>query len=118
HGAGLGNVAALGGIDAIHVAQALAMLGVLAHGDVHAVLVDHGRGEQFVLRAAAAELVDAALGVALEAPKLLARFRLEGIQPPVAAGEDDLLHAADHADRRAGPLTVQDLVAGPDLVPD
>ena len=117
-GPGLADVAALRGVDGIHVAGALAMLGVLAHGDEHAVVVDHGRGDQFVAGAASAKLVDRAFRVALEIPELLAGFRLVGIEPPVAAGEDDLLHAADHADRRAGPLAVQDLVAGADLVPD
>ena len=119
NGAGLGDVAPLRGVDGIHVAGPLAVLGILAHGDVHPVLVNHRRGDQLVPRAPAAELVDRALGIALEATRAPCRraYRLVGVQPAVAAGKDHLLHAADHADRRAGPLAVEDLVARPDLVP-
>ena len=45
--AGLGDVAGLGGVDADQDADAFAVFGVLADGDVDAVLVEDGRGVDF-----------------------------------------------------------------------
>jgi hypothetical protein len=42
--AGLGQVALLGGIEADQAAHAFAVLGILARGHVHAVLVEHRSG--------------------------------------------------------------------------
>ena len=115
--AGLADIAAFGGVDAVHVARAFAVLGVLAHGDVDAVLVNHRRSDQFVSCAATAQFVDAAFGIALEVHNSLPVSGLIGIEAAVAAGEDDLLHAADRADRGTRPLTVQNALAGADLPP-
>ena len=81
-----GDVAALGGVDGVKVADAFAVLGVLAVGDVHAILEDHRRGNQLVAR----PRPDRILRVGVELPELLARLRLVPAHPAVALRGDDL----------------------------
>src|SRR2546427_7383334 len=45
--AGLGDVAGLGRVNAVQYAHAFAVLGILAHGDIDAVLPKHWRGVDF-----------------------------------------------------------------------
>ena len=47
---GLGDVAALGGVDAVHVADAFAVFRILAVGDVDLVFVNNRRADHFVAR--------------------------------------------------------------------
>ena len=85
-----GDVAVLGGVDGPEVADALAVLRVLAHADVDLVLPDHGVRDDLVGGAAAAQHVLRARRVGVELPEELARLGLEAVEPAVAAGEDDL----------------------------
>src|SRR6058998_508810 len=80
HLAALRDVAALGGVDAIEVADALTVLRILAVADVHAVLVDDRRGDQFVPRFRP----DRVLRIRVELPELLAGRRLVAAHPAVA----------------------------------
>src|SRR6185369_5887195 len=48
--AGLGDVAALGGVDAVHVAHAFAVFGILAIRDVNVIVVNDGSADQLVAR--------------------------------------------------------------------
>ena len=50
------------------------------------------------------------LRIGVELPQLLAGLRLVAAHPAVALRGDDLQDAADRADRRRGPLPVQDAV--------
>ena len=94
-----------------------AVLRVLAGAEIDLVVVDDGRADDVVPRAAAAQLQDRVLGVDVELPEqlglaVLALVGLEAVDPAVAAAEDHLRHAADDRDRGAGPLAVQDVLAG------
>src|SRR5262249_54923552 len=104
--AALRNVAAFGRIDAIEVAHALAMLRILAVGDVDAVFVDDRRGDQFVARLRPHRI----LRVGVELPELLARHRLVAAHPAVALRADHLINSADLANRRSGPLAVENAI--------
>ena len=111
------HVAAFRGVDAPQVANALAVLGVLADGDVHHSFVDHRRGDDVVARAAAAEKhPDGVFGVGVELPQQLRSAvsiagRVKAVDPAVAAGEDRLRLAPEHRIGRARPLPVQDVLA-------
>ena len=68
------------GVDGVEVADALAVLGILAVGDVDAVLVDDRRRDHLV----AGPRPDRVLRVGVELPELLAGERLVAAHPAVA----------------------------------
>src|SRR5262249_53736117 len=107
------NVAGLASrVDAVKVPNAFVMLRVLARADVDAILVHDRRGDEVAALALAAECVPRGLlWVAVELPELLACLRLERVQPAVAAGENDLRHAADLGIARVRPLAMHDVLA-------
>src|SRR6516165_10039307 len=65
--AALGDVSSLGCVDRIEMSDAFTMLGVLAVGDVDAVLIDHRRGDDLI----ACLRPDRVLRVGVEFPELL-----------------------------------------------
>ena len=95
------------GIDAPQVADAFAVLGVFADGDVDQAVVDHRRGDDVVAGAAAAERSHFdVLGIASNFQSSLALplpspCGVEAVEPAVAAAEDHLRHAAEHGVGRA-----------------
>ena len=93
-----------GRVDAPEVGDAGGVLRVLPDADVDLVVVDDRRADEVVAVAGAAEFVDRVLRVAVELPDQFAGLRVEAVEPAVAAGEDDLLDAADLA-RRPGSTT-------------
>ncbi len=116
--AALGHVAAFRAVDAVEVADALAVLGILADAEKDVVVVNDGRGDDVAARAAAAEHVFGVFGVEVVLPEQLALERLEGVAPAVAAGEDHLRRAADFSEAGARPLAVQRVLAGVLARPD
>ena len=100
-----------GRVDATQVADALEVLRVLARADDDLAVHDHRGGDEVALGALAAQLVFRVFGVTVELPEFLARARLEAIQVAVAAGEHHGRLAAEHPERRVGPLAVHDVVA-------
>src|SRR5262249_17478838 len=107
------NVAALGHVDAPEMADTELVLGVLAGADVDAVLVDDRRGDEVAARAFAQQLVLGVLGIAVELPQELAGG-IEGVDPAIAAGKNDLGLAIDDGIGRVGPLAVLDQLAAID----
>ena len=104
---GLGDIAALGGIDGVQVPDALAVFGILAIGDEYFVFPDHGRGDHFVARLGPHGI----LGIHVELPQLLAGFGFVAADVSVAFAHDHLHHVADLPHRRRRPLPVQDALA-------
>src|SRR5207244_3134586 len=84
--AGGRDVAALGRVDAVQVADTLTVLRILTVSDVDAVLVDDRRADHLVpvLRP------DRVLRVRVELPELLAGHRLIAAHPAVALRADHL----------------------------
>ena len=92
------------------------MFGVLPAGDIHQAVVDHGSGDDVVLRAGAKDPlrffgIDVKLPQQFRTP-LAITGRIEGVHPAVATGEDCLRLAAQHPVGGARPLAVQDVAAG------
>ena len=96
--AGAGDVVGLGRVDASQVADAFAVFGVLADGDVNAVLVKNGRRVDLARAFRGRILVFFAFGrIAIAFPghfqirgvPFLHRFRVERVAPAVAAAEKD-----------------------------
>src|SRR5262249_28383986 len=83
-------VASLGRLDAPKMTNPFVMLRVLAGTDDDLVADNYRRGDEVALGAATAELILGILGIGVEFPDELAGLRLEGIEPAVAAGKDDL----------------------------
>ena len=88
------------------MADAFAVLGIFADGDVHQAVVDDRRADDVVARGLAAQAVERRLRVAVELPEQLGvafavALGREAVQPAVAAGEDHLRHAAEHRRRPA-----------------
>ena len=88
------------------MADAGLVLGILAHGKYSRLSDDDRRGDEIVARAFADRGIEGVFRVAIELPDQLARFRLEGPHPAVAAGEDNLRRALHLGIDRIGPLTV------------
>src|SRR5262249_11378976 len=93
------------------------MLRVLAGTDDDLLADNYRRGDEVALGAATAELILGILGIGVELPDQLAGLRLEGIEPAVAAGKDDLRLAVDYPVRRIGPLAVHDCLARRAILP-
>src|SRR5262249_28073161 len=104
-------------IDAPEMANTLFVLRILADADVEPVLMDDRGRQEIAARAGAAEPIDRFLGVAIEFPDQLAGLRLEGIQPTVAAREDDLRRTCYLRVDGVRPLPVHDLLAGSAALP-
>src|SRR5215831_189950 len=103
-------------VNAIQNANALAVLGVLADGNVNPVLVKHRRGVDLAraLRGRVLELL--AVGrIAIILPDrlkeavvaLFYRFGIEGVTPAIAAPKQDLLLSIDFRERRRAPLSME-----------
>ena len=114
----VGHVSRHRRVERPEVADTLAVLGVLAHADVDAVVEDHRRGDDVVLGTAGTQGVHAALGVGVELPEQLAALGLEGIDPAVAAAEHDLGPALHDPVGRVRPVAVDDVLAGKVALPD
>ena len=110
-GAVLGDVAALGGVDRIEVADAFPVLGILPDADVDPIVVDHRSGDEIVARAHAAERPLGVFRIAVEPPELFAGLGLERIEDAVTAREDHLRNPADNTVGRVRPGAVEDLRA-------
>src|SRR5439155_3646313 len=112
HGAGTGDVAGLGPVDAAHRAVAVAVLGTLADGEVDAAVVHHRRRHHLARAARRRRLVLHRLAVfssilrwvAIKSPSFLERLRLQAVTPPVAGAEDDQSPAIERAVGGAGPV--------------
>ncbi len=130
-----GDVADLGGVDAIEDAFAAAVPGILAHRHVNAVIIKHGRADDFagtdvsavvvvaaILQFAARPIVDgfavfvAVLRrIAIERPDFVQESGLgrggvqgfEGVTNAVAGAEKDQGLIAHLAQRRRRPLPVE-----------
>src|SRR5262249_31774840 len=114
-----GNVPLLPGrVDAPEVPDPLEVLRVLAGADENLLLVNDPRADEGAPRTLAAGLILRVLRVGVELPDLLARLRLEAVDPPVAAREDHLRLPLDYAVCRVGPLAVHDVPAGQVALPD
>src|SRR5207245_1914019 len=83
-----------------------AAVGAAAQADVAPALVDHRGRDDVGVELFRADRTAVAL------PDQLAGRGLEAVQPAVAAGEDDLLLAADHGHGRVRPLPFDDAFAG------
>ena len=94
--AGLGDVAALGGVDGVKVADTFAMFRVLTVRDVDDVVEDDRGADDLV----AGFRLDRVFRVEVEFPELLAGFCLEPAYPAVTLSDDDLHHVANPRDRR------------------
>jgi hypothetical protein len=125
----LGDIAGLGGIDALEPGLGFAPPEIAADGDVNTVVMKH-RGALDVARAdlaVAVVAVDIFLGrfrVAVVPPDLLERgdgisrrsgliHGFESVNDPVAAGEDDLGLAIHPAQSRGRPGAVENARADP-----
>src|SRR4029450_11558759 len=104
---GRGDVAALGRVDRVEMADPFAVLGILSVRDVDGVLVDDRRADHLVARLRP----DRVLRVEVELPQLLARLRLVAAHPAVTLADHDLHGIADPADGRRRPLPVENLLA-------
>src|SRR5574341_1268659 len=93
----LRNVTFLRCIDGPKMADAFAVLRILAEADVDFVVVNYRRGDEITFGAGAAELVNRIGRIAIEFPNQFARLRLERIKNAVAAGENHLRHTVDHS---------------------
>ena len=90
----------LGRVDAPQVADALAVLGVLADGDVDQAVVNHRRADEVVAGALAHELELGVLRIGSNFHSSLAlavvvALGVEAVEPAVAAAEDHLRLAVD-----------------------
>src|SRR5260221_14602669 len=103
----LRDVAALGPVDGIQMAHALAVLRVLSVGDEDFIVVDDRRADGFVARFGPNRI----FGVHVEFPKLLAGLRFISAHPTIALADDRLDYVADFANCGRRPLAVQDAVA-------
>ncbi len=104
-------------IDAPQMADAFAMLRILAHAHIHEALIEDRRADDVVPVGAAAKRVFRFLGIAVEFPKMLRVAAIargiahEGVNPAIAAAEDHLRRAVDQGIGRARPLAVQHIGA-------
>src|SRR6266404_3594333 len=98
------------------MADSLFMLWVLANSNVDFVLPHDRRGHEVAARAPGAELINGALGIAVELPDDLTGVGIDGIQPTVTAGKDHLALAVDLHVNRVGPLAVHEDQAAIDQV--
>ena len=116
------RITALRRIDAPEVPDALAVLRILADGDVDEPFVNHRRADDVVAVGAATECVFRFFRIAVEFPEQLRLAvltpRIERIEPAVAAAEEHLWHAAEFRIRRARPLPVQDVCTGRTVGPE
>ena len=99
------------------MADAFAVLGIFADGDVHLAVVNHRRADDVVARGGRAERVERRLRIAVELPEQLrvafaVAGGIEAVEPAVAAAEDHLRLAAEHGVAGRRPLAVQDVGAG------
>ena len=88
-------------------AGAFALLGVLADGDVDAIFVDDGRGDDLAGAAGCAVFLLALLGgIDVAAPEFL-EVLVEAVAEAVASAEDDLVFSVDGRERGGRPVAEQ-----------
>src|SRR5207244_12841760 len=107
------DVAALRRIDAPEMADAFAVFGVFADGDVDQAFVDHRRADEVVARGRGAERVEGGLRIAVELPEELGvafavPLGIEAVEPAVATAEDHLRLAAEDFVARRGQWAGED----------
>src|SRR5690606_15489495 len=106
------------GTNAVEVADADAVLGILPDADIDAVAVEDRRRDQVVARAEPAELPLRVLRVAVELPDERPGLRLVAVEPTVAPRKDDLRASSRDAEGGIRPLAVEDVLARIGAVPN
>ena len=105
------HVALLGDIDAPKMPHALFVLRILADADVELVVMHNRRGNEVVACPLRSQDIEGFLGVAIKLPDEGAGRRLEGVDPTVAAGENNLAFAVHLGIDGARPLAVHQQLA-------
>src|SRR5262245_31309702 len=113
HQPALRDVSTLRRIDRVEMPDAFTVLGILAISDVYAVLDDDGRPDQLVTSPRPHRI----FWIGIELPQFLPGERLVAAHPSVTLGGDNLHDAPNGADRRRGPLPVQDSVLDRIILP-
>src|SRR5262249_22462871 len=90
------------------MADAHLVFRILTDADVYLVVIDNRRGDEVATSAPAAQLVDGILGIAVELPDEFPCLRVEGMQPAIAAGKDDLRLTVHFPKSRTGPLAMHE----------
>src|SRR5689334_5801612 len=111
---GLRDIAALGGVDAVHVTDAFSVFGILTVRDIDTVLVDHGRADQLI----ACLGPDGIFWIRVKFPELLACQRFVTANPAVALCVNELDHAPDRSHCWRRPLAMQNLIEDRIIFPD
>ncbi len=117
HGQLRTNVASFRRVNAPQMAFPFTVLGILTDGNVHQSIVDNGRCNQVIARAAPAENPFGFFGVGIKLPKQ-SRFSVDAfvgtkaVDPAIPTRKDDLRYSPQNPDGRRRPLTMENVLTG------